>query len=100
MEPIEIEGIHLTKEDGKTVVEVQIEGLWYPVIEEGHENFDHWITSKGIVEEVHRINLDLVKDEKPIVVEGDIDYGASCEHVHPGQPCGEWIRSQVYRKLT
>jgi hypothetical protein len=32
--------------------------------------------------------------------QGDIDYGASCEHVHPGETCGEWIRSQVYRKLT
>lgn len=32
--------------------------------------------------------------------QGDIDYGASCEHVHPGQTCGEWIRSQVYCKLT
>ncbi len=31
-------------------------------------------------------------------VQGDIDYGASCEHVHPGQPCGEWIRNQVYGK--
>ena len=32
-------------------------------------------------------------------VKNDIDYGASCEHVHPGQSCGEWIRSQVYHKL-
>jgi hypothetical protein len=26
----------------------------------------------------------------------NIDYGASCGRVHPGQSCGEWMRSQVY----
>jgi hypothetical protein len=40
--------------------------------------------------------IDGLEQRKP---QGDINYGASCEHVHPGQSCGEWIRSQVYRKL-
>jgi hypothetical protein len=62
IKPIEIEGIHLTREDGKIVVEVQVEGLWYPVIREGHENPDHWLNSRGIEHEIFRINMDLVKD--------------------------------------
>ena len=42
--------------------------------------------------------IDGLEQRKQPQVQGDIDYGASCEHVHPGQSCGEWIRSQVYGK--
>lgn len=42
--------------------------------------------------------IDMTEVAKEPQVQGDIDYGASCEHVHPGQSCGEWIRSQVYGK--
>ena len=63
MEPIEIEGLHLTRdEQGRIIVEVQIEGIWYPVIKEGHENPDHWLNSRGIEHEIYRLNMDLAKD--------------------------------------
>jgi hypothetical protein len=74
IKPIEIEGIHLTKEDGKIVVEVQVEGLWYPVIRDGHENPDHFLSSRGIEHEIFRINMDLVKDEVLDVEDLTTDY--------------------------
>lgn len=40
--------------------------------------------------------IDGLEQRKP---KSDIDYGASCEHVHPGQTCGEWIKSEVYKKI-
>jgi len=63
IKPIEIEGLRLTRdEQGRIIVEVQVEGLWYPVIKEGHENPDHFLSSRGIEHEIFRINVDLARN--------------------------------------
>lgn len=62
---MEIEGIHLTRYGNDyTVVEVQIGGIWYEVIREIFDNnYDHFVTAKGIENKVYRTNLDLLKED-------------------------------------
>lgn len=71
----EIEGIHLTRVGVIVVVQVQIEGILYPVmtqiLSDQNDKFDHFVIAKDIDDKVYRQNLELLKDSD----EGDVLQG-------------------------
>jgi len=60
---IEIEGIHIARDSDNVVVEVSVEGLWYPVISEVYsDNLDNYVTAENIDTAIFAVNLDLLKN--------------------------------------